>query len=645
MFDSLLIANRGEIACRIARTARDMGLRVIAVYSEADRGAPHVRLADEAILLGPAPALESYLNMPALIEAIQISGAGAVHPGYGFFSENAEFAEAVTAAGAVFVGPDASAIRAMGSKIEAKNLVAAAGTPVVPGYSGEDQSASGLAEQALKVGFPLMIKASAGGGGKGMRVVSDASEFDGALAAAQREAAASFADDRVLLERFLTEPKHIEVQVLGDRHGNLLHLFERDCSVQRRHQKVIEEAPGPSITPHVRSELADAALRAAAAINYVGAGTVEFIAEGDEFFFMEMNTRLQVEHPVTEAITGLDLVEWQLRIAAGEALPFGQEELAISGHAIEARVYAENPSRKFLPSTGNLQLVAFPDGVRVDSGVETGSTVSMHYDPMLAKVVATGATREAAIARLDRALANTAIVGVQHNVGFLRRVLADNTFVAGDYTTKLIERAGDELLPLPEQLAPAVALLEWTLEQSGRLAGAHWRRLDGFQLNSSPRPTSLRLRWRGEELLCSRLGDELRIGDVSLHLEEFEADGSQRFMVLSGESVRASIVDQGGVLQICIGGVTETLERVDPLAISARAQEAGSGRIESPMPGQVLSVAVAQGDVVSAGDLLVVVEAMKMEHQVTAPSAGRIERVNCAPGARVDEGFELVVIA
>ncbi|MCR9278343.1 MAG: biotin/lipoyl-binding protein [Pseudomonadaceae bacterium] len=647
MFDSLLIANRGEIACRIARTARSMGLRVIAVYSEADRGAPHVRLADEAILLGPAPALDSYLNLPALLEAIEISGAAAVHPGYGFFSENAEFAEAVTTAGAVFVGPSADSIRAMGSKIEAKNLVAQAGAPVVPGYSGDDQSATGLAARAEEVGFPLLIKASAGGGGKGMRIVHEASEFAAALAAAQREAAASFADDRVLLERFLTEPKHIEVQVLGDQHGNLLHLFERDCSVQRRHQKVIEEAPGPSISADVRSELAAAALRAASAIDYVGAGTVEFIAEGDEFFFMEMNTRLQVEHPVTEAITGLDLVEWQLRVAAGEALPFAQDELAISGHAIEARVYAENPQRKFLPSTGELQLVAFPDHVRVDSGVETGGSVSMHYDPMLAKVVATGATRAAAIAGLDRALANSAIVGVQHNMGFLRRLLADDAFVAGDYTTKLIERAGDALLPEPEQLAPFVALLELT---GGSRSGAsavdqHWRVLDGFQVNGEPRSSTLRLGWRGDELRCARLDRELWVGDLCVQVEEYEADGCERRMVLSGEALRAHVVEVAGQLHICIGGSNETIVRVDPLAVSSMRQDAGSGKIESPMPGQVLSVAVAQGDQVAAGDVLVVVEAMKMEHQVTAPSAGRVERINCAPGARVDEGFELVVIS
>ena len=470
MFRTLLVANRGEIACRVIRTARRMGLVTVATHSEADADAPHVRQAHRAVCIGAAPATESYLNIEALLAAAAKTDADAIHPGYGFLSENADFAAACEDAGRIFVGPSPEAIRAMGSKIEAKNRVAAAGTPVVPGYQGADQSPATLRAEAARIGFPLLVKASAGGGGKGMRLVEMEDELEAAVAAAQREAASAFGDDAVLLERYLTAPKHIEVQLLADRHGNTLHLFERDCSVQRRHQKVIEEAPGPTVTDELRGAMGDAAIRAARAIDYRGAGTVEFIAEGDEFHFMEMNTRLQVEHPVTEMVVRvcqdgseapLDLVEWQLRIAAGEALPFAQEELAIRGHAVEARVYAENPKRRFLPSSGRLARVAFAggDGVRVDAGVETGSDVPVHYDPMLAKVIAHGGDRMQAIERLGQALEGSELVGVEHNIAYLRRVLAHSDFRGGDYTTRLAEVHAAGLTPSPSSFAPVIAAI------------------------------------------------------------------------------------------------------------------------------------------------------------------------------------------
>ncbi len=445
MFKRLLIANRGEIACRIMRTARRLGIETVAVYSDADRDALHVRQADHSVRIGEAPARDSYLRIDALVAAVTKSGADAVHPGYGFLAENADFAAACSDV-CTFVGPSADAIRAMGSKIEAKRIVAAAGAPVVPGYQ-LDQDPAEARRSGSRIGYPLLIKASAGGGGKGMRVVRSPQEFANALSGARRESKAAFGDDAVLLERYLAAPKHIEVQILADSYGRTLYLFERDCSVQRRHQKVIEEAPAPTITPGQRISMGEAAVKAAAAIGYEGAGTIEFITEGDAYYFMEMNTRLQVEHPITEAILGLDLVEWQLRIAAGERLPFAQGDLAIRGHAVEARVYAENPRRKFLPSTGRLVHVGFPDEVRVDTGVESGAEVTMHYDPMIAKIIAHADTRDAAIDRLDRALADCEIAGVEHNVAFLRNILGDAVFRGGEYDTGLIESRGHALIP------------------------------------------------------------------------------------------------------------------------------------------------------------------------------------------------------
>lgn len=450
MFESLLVANRGEIACRIIHSARELGVRTIAVYSDVDAHAQHVRQADVAYAIGDNPAQHSYLNIDKIIDVARRSGAQAVHPGYGFLSENPAFARACDAAGIVFVGPSAQAMELMGSKIAAKNTVAAAGTPVVPGYQGPDQSDAELTRQALQVGFPLLIKASSSGGGKGMRRVAQAADFESALASVRREALAAFGDEQVLLERYLSAPKHLEVQILADGQGTTLHLHERDCSMQRRHQKVIEEAPGSTVSPALRMRLGAAAVRAAAAINYCGAGTIEFICEGEEFFFMEMNTRLQVEHPVTEAITGLDLVAWQLRIAAGERLTLQQEDVLLSGHALEARIYAENPSKKFLPSSGPLHHVYFPDSVRVDTGVVSGDAVSPFYDPMIAKVIAHGPDRESARLQLLAALQSTEIVGIEHNVGYLGEVLKHPAFVRGDYTTVTLESEHVALTPEAE---------------------------------------------------------------------------------------------------------------------------------------------------------------------------------------------------
>jgi 3-methylcrotonyl-CoA carboxylase alpha subunit len=637
MFSTLLIANRGEIACRIIRTARRLGIRSVAVYSDADAGAQHVRLADAAVRVGPPPALASYLDIDAVIDAARASGAEAIHPGYGFLSENADFAAACAAAGIVFVGPSPAAIRAMGSKSEAKTLVAAAGTPVVPGYQGIDQTDARLIAEATALGYPLLIKASAGGGGKGMRLVTGPAEFEAALAGARREARSAFGDDRVLLERYLTSPKHIEVQVLADATGHTLHLFERDCSVQRRHQKVIEEAPGPSVTPAFRTLLGEAAVQAAKAIGYLGAGTVEFITEGDTFWFMEMNTRLQVEHPVTEAITGLDLVEWQLRIAAGERLALGQQDVRCQGHAIEARVYAENPRKRFLPSTGRLLHVGFPPGVRVDSGVVTGDAVSVHYDPMLAKVIAHGADRAAAIAALDAALRETEIAGVEHNVGFLRRVLAHPAFVDGAYSTRLIEDAGDALLPAPDDGGPLLAAL--ALRARAQAAGT-WGRADGFRLNQSGGFVQA-LCFDRASVTVRVDGTHGAVDDRGHRIEDLVIDGDRLQLRLDGQRVRARVVIDGGVIHVVREGATERwlLPKVDIAGLGTGAQ---SDRITSPMPGQVIAVAVAQGDRVREGAPLVVVEAMKMEHTLRAPKAGRVVLLACKVGDRVEEGVELV---
>ena len=642
MFRRLLIANRGEIACRIMRTARRLGVETVAVYSDADRDALHVRCADQAVRIGPAAARESYLRIDSLLEAVRASGADAVHPGYGFLAENADFAAACSAV-CTFVGPSAAAIRAMGSKIEAKRIVAAAGAPVVPGYLG-DQDPDHLAQAAEEIGYPLLIKASAGGGGKGMRVVRSAREFANALAAARRESQAAFGDDAVLLEKYLTAPKHIEVQILADSHGRTLYLFERDCSVQRRHQKVIEEAPAPTITASQRVSMGEAAVTAAAAIGYEGAGTIEFITEGDAFYFMEMNTRLQVEHPVTEAILGLDLVELQLRVAAGEPLPFAQADLAINGHAIEARVYAENPRKKFLPSTGRLPHVRFPADVRVDCGVESGGEVTMHYDPMIAKVIAHGSTREQAISRLNAALANCEVAGVEHNIAFLRNVLADAAFRDGGYDTGLIEARGDALIPADDPRMSVVAAL---VVIDAQRAASPWQQGDAFRVNLASRQ-SLRLRRRSESIVIE-VAQEAGGCRVVVDGRTFAVSG---IAIVPGEArafidaapLRCSFVRDGDDLHVMHGGATLkfSLPQID--AASFAADALSDGRATAPMPGQIIAVFAKAGDRVRRDQPVLVLEAMKMEHTIVAPVDGTLERLPLAVGDRVVEGAELFQI-
>jgi 3-methylcrotonyl-CoA carboxylase alpha subunit len=662
MFRSLLIANRGEIACRVIRTARRLGIRTVAVYSEADMRAMHVAEADEAFLIGPAPARESYLRIDRILEAARRSGAEAIHPGYGFLSENAEFAEACAAAGVVFVGPPASAIRAMGSKSAAKALMERAGVPLVPGYHGEDQDPALLAREAARIGYPVLIKASAGGGGKGMRVVETPAAFGDALAGAKREASSSFGDDRVLVEKYLTRPRHIEVQVFADTQGSAVYLFERDCSVQRRHQKVVEEAPAPGMTAARRREMGEAAVAAARAVGYVGAGTVEFIAEGDAFYFMEMNTRLQVEHPVTEMITGQDLVEWQLRVASGEQLPATQDALAIRGHAVEVRVYAEDPERDFLPSTGPLRHLRTPatgQHVRIDTGVRQGDEVTVHYDPMIAKLIAWDETRADALRRLAGALAGYEVVGPATNIAFLRRVATDEEFVAGPVDTGFIARRRATLIPPPRApddrvlAAAALAVLLDRREAAEKAAAASgdpwspWNVGDGWRLNGETYQ-DLRFRVGEEEQLVRvryrRAGYRLDLpgGVRDAHAARLE-DGALA-LDLDGDRLRAVVVRSGIELAVLTGGETARLVLVDPLAPVVGGREAG-GRLTAPMPGKIIQVLAEAGVAVARGQALMVLEAMKMEHTIAAPGDGVLARVNYREGDLVEEGAELIAFA
>ena len=625
MFRSVLVANRGEIARRVFSTARRMGIATVAVYSEADAGAAHVRDADRAVLIGPAAARESYLVGEKILAAAKATGAEAIHPGYGFLSENADFAEAVTAAGLIWIGPPPAAIRAMGLKDAAKRLMAAAGVPVTPGYLGDDQSLKVLAAEADRIGYPILIKAVAGGGGKGMRLVEAASEFAAALASCQREAEASFRDDRVLLETYVTRPRHIEVQVFGDSHGNVVHLYERDCSLQRRHQKVIEEAPAPGMTDEARAAVTAAAVRAAEAVGYQGAGTVEFIADasaglrGDRIWFMEMNTRLQVEHPVTEMVTGLDLVEWQFRVAAGEPLPLTQAQISLSGHAVEARLYAENPATGFLPSTGPLDCFSLPNAVRVDAGVEEGDVISAHYDPMIAKLIAHAETREQAIANLAEACSEVEVYPVKTNAGFLARLLENPEFIAGAVDTGLIGRELETLTapaePSPEALATAGWAFREQVEREVEIAGpTPWIALKGFRLNAAAAATT-RLFVEGRAV-AALMGDQ----------------PSRSVRVLGDE---AAVVFEAGEAFVF---------RDHPPAADAGGA-VGDGQIRAPMPGKVTVVAVKPGDAVAKGQPLVTLEAMKMEHALTAPFDGTVEAVTTALGAQVSEGTVLVRLA
>jgi 3-methylcrotonyl-CoA carboxylase alpha subunit len=664
MFSKILIANRGEIACRVIRTARRMGIGTAAVYSEADAGALHVAMADEAWLIGAPPPRQSYLKIDAIIAAARDSGAEAVHPGYGFLSENAEFAEACAAAGIAFIGPSPEAIRAMGSKAAAKALMEAHGVPVVPGYHGSDQDDSRLLTEAERIGFPVMIKASAGGGGRGMRVVADAGEFARALDGARREAKGAFSDDTVLLERYLERPRHIEVQVFGDSHGNIVHLFERDCSIQRRHQKIVEEAPAPGLTGERRRHLGETAVAAARAVGYVGAGTVEFIApanfgdDGERFYFMEMNTRLQVEHPVTEAGTGLDLVEWQFRVAAGEGLPLRQDEIALSGHAIEVRLYAENPERGFLPATGTLHRLNLPQGgsIRVDTGVRPGDIVTPYYDPMIAKIIAHGEDREAARMRLRRALADTAVLGVATNLGLLARIVGDADFAAGAVDTGFIERRREALLKPadpPPALVLAAAALDRLLsrEAARRIAVATdpWPRRDGWRLNLAPALSDFLFRWGETEyaLAATAVGPDRWRLTIADQLHEAGGErGSDGILaiILDGMRRTARVLDHGDATAVFVEGESWFFEMIDPLAPPADAASA-SGRLTAPLPGRVVQVFVTAGDAVRQGQPMMVVEAMKMEHTIAAPRDGSVAAVHFAPGDLVEEGVELIALA
>jgi 3-methylcrotonyl-CoA carboxylase alpha subunit len=666
MFDRILIANRGEIACRVARTARRMGIRTIAVYSDADAGALHVAACDEAHRLGPAPPRESYLRGDRIIEIARSTGAQAIHPGYGFLSENEAFAAAVAAAGLVFVGPPPAAIRAMGSKSESKSIMAKAGVRLVPGYHGADQSDALLAREADGIGYPVLIKASAGGGGKGMRIVEQRADFAAALASARREAKAGFGDDKMLLEKYLDEPRHIEMQVFADTHGHCVHLFERDCSVQRRHQKILEEAPAPGMTRERRSEMGAAAVAAAQAIGYVGAGTVEFIVDQTGLFhFMEMNTRLQVEHPVTEMITGLDLVEWQLRVAAGEPLPLMQEALEFCGHAIEARIYAEDPERGFLPSIGRIAYLAAParsDSVRIDTGVRAGDEISQFYDPMIAKLVVWGEDRSSALRRLDRSLATYKVVGVTTNISFLQRVVAHPAFATARLDTGLIARHQAELFAPPaapsSQVLAVAAIGEFLrlADEAAQRARASqdrfspWHALDPWWLNSAGHAISLtyfalgithvvRLRATGGDFLVSVAG-AMGAADV-----DFAASASRRddgiAITLDGARLGASVVPLGDQRYVFVDGQLHRLTLVDPLAQAADDEHRG-GRLTAPMSGTIVEVLVKAGDAVSKGAPLLILEAMKMEHTVIAPAAGTVSAVHYRQGDQVSEGVDLI---
>ncbi len=663
MFDVLLIANRGEIACRVARTARRLGMRTVAVYSEADARALHVSLCDEAHLIGPAPARDSYLRAERILEVARRSGAQAIHPGYGFLSENEDFAEACAAAGVAFVGPPPGAIRAMGSKSAAKALMEQAGVPLVPGYHGEDQDPTLLAREADRIGYPVLIKASAGGGGKGMRIVREAAGFAEALASARREALSSFGDDRVLVERYLTRPRHIELQVFADRHGNCIHLFERDCSVQRRHQKVLEEAPAPGMTAQRRRQMGSAAVAAARAVGYEGAGTVEFIAEGTgEFFFMEMNTRLQVEHPVTEMVTGLDLVEWQLRVAAGEPLPLAQEQVQISGHAIEARVYAEDPARSFVPSIGRLVHLCEPaasEHVRVDTGVREGDEIGVHYDPMIAKLICWDADRGAALRRLRQALAEYRVAGVASNLEFLSSVTAHRAFAKaheepGLLDTGLIERHAAELFPDPAPapdpvLAVAALFLMREAEARARAVAARsgdphspWHATDGWRMNEDNHHV---LRFRDGERAVA-VTAHYRDGGYALDLpggtvsaSAAEGPGGGLVVHLDGARSLAHVVRRGDAFTVFAFGRSHHLEL--DAARTAEDDDTG-GSLAAPMPGSVVEVLVQPGAAVEKGAALMILEAMKMEHTIRAPSAGTVKAVFFARGDQVAEGVSLL---
>jgi 3-methylcrotonyl-CoA carboxylase alpha subunit len=661
VFDKILIANRGEIAVRVTRTARRLGVRTVAVYSDADANALHVQACDEAYRLGPPPPRESYLDGDKIIGIARAAGAQAIHPGYGFLSENEDFAAACGREGIVFIGPPPKAIAAMGSKSAAKAIMGEARVPLVPGYHGDDQDPALLAKEAKKIGYPVLIKATAGGGGKGMKIVTADRDFTAALASAQREAKASFGDDRVLIERYLTSPRHIEIQVFADQHGHAVHLYERDCSVQRRHQKVLEEAPAPGMTADRRKAMGDAAVAAAKAIGYVGAGTVEFIAEQDgRFYFMEMNTRLQVEHPVTEMITGLDLVEWQLRVAAGEPLPLTQEAIAIRGHAIEARLYAEDPDRGFLPSIGRIVHWRMPPQdarVRVDTGFRAGDDVTPYYDPMLGKLIVWAEDRQGACAGLLAALRDCEVAGVATNIAFLERVVAHPAFANAQLDTGLIDKHRDALFPppgeTPARALVAAAIAEYVADaraQSTASAASGdphspWSAQDGWWPNRDPLGVVLQFA-DGDTVHDLRIVPQsngaLRVVQASnAILVRAQHDGERLLIDVDDTQFRASVVPLGEDRQVFAPGVRRRLRFVDPLA-HAGEEEPHAGHLMAPMSGSIVAVFVKPGDKVEKGAPLCVLEAMKMEHTIVAPAPGVVTSVNCAVGERVSEGADLV---
>ena len=666
MFTKILIANRGEIACRVAATARRMGIKTVAVYSEADTNAKHVAMCDEAVLIGPSAVRDSYLKVETILSVAKATGAQAIHPGYGFLSENEHFARACETAGIVFIGPPAFAIHAMGSKSAAKTLMEKAGVPLVPGYHGENQDPTFLQDKADEMGYPVLLKASAGGGGKGMRIVEASADFKDALASCKREAISSFGDDKVLVEKYLSRPRHIEIQVFADQHGECVYLFERDCSVQRRHQKVVEEAPAPGMTKERRAAMGEAAVAAAKAVSYVGAGTVEFIANQDgSFYFMEMNTRLQVEHPVTEMITGTDLVEWQLRVAFGEKLPMTQAQLQFGGHAIEARIYAENPEKGFLPSIGTLSHLrtpiaatfkhhsdletGYPVTVRIDSGVREGDAISPFYDPMIAKLIVWGATRDEALAHMGQALSEYQIVGVDTNIAFLKRLIESKSFSAADLDTGLIERNQEELFPsakplsiVPLALASAALLVAEQSRKTGFTDA--WTTTSGWRLNS----VLLRsVAYADEEnayavkIAYRQDGWSIGLDQNMLDMSIIEFNGSDIVIRLDGQTVRGTVVRKGEIFHIFAAGKHVVLNYTDPMAHAGEG-DADGGRLTAPMPGKIVAIHIKKGETVAKGMPLLVMEAMKMEHTIFAPSPGVIEELLYEVGDQVTDGVQLL---
>lgn len=680
LFKKILIANRGEIACRIVRTANQLGITTVAVYSEIDRYSLHVQACDEAYCVGPAPASESYLNAARILEVAQHSGAQAIHPGYGFLSENVVFARACEKAGIVFIGPPATAIEAMGSKSEAKRLMQSAGVPLVPGYHGDDQSESRLISESNRMGFPQLIKASAGGGGKGMRVVNQASEFVAALTSARREALSSFGDDKVLIERYLIAPRHVEIQIFADQQGNVVHLFERDCSIQRRHQKVLEEAPAPGMSLSLRAKMGEAAINCAKAINYVGAGTIEFLLDQDgSFYFMEMNTRLQVEHPVTEMITGLDLVQWQLAVASGEALPLSQAQIKLNGHAFEVRIYAESPDNNFLPSTGRIEYLQVPyqqdpgqqgpgqgPQVRVDTGVKQGDEIGVYYDPMISKLIVHATDRKTALEKMRQALQNYRILGLQTNIAFLDSILAIDDFVNGEFDTGFIEKHQQRLfesgsstssgpLPNPVLLAGLYFLLSRQTESEEQRTtsfdpGSPWHLSNGWRMNQPPNQV-LQLN-DGTADYCIEVSQQGALWGFSVTslVDSFDCQLGGKILEnncllaeIDSQRFKVPVVEVGGKLMLWFNNRQWVFGRHNTVGLSL-AEDTPDGDLLAPMHGNVIELSVSVGDSVRKGDVLVVVEAMKMEHSIVAPEDATVKEIHFQVGDQVNEGDHLIAL-